>query len=82
MQRLAELVDLDLYPLQKLESQAGQSLIDYVRARLTQQGCAVLPGFIQPQKCSQLTEETVGIADQAYFKEEVVNVYNQDPHQD
>jgi len=81
MHRLAGLVDLEHYPLQQLESETGRTLIDSVRARLTEQGCAVLPGFIQPDKCAELTDETGSIADQAYFKEEVVNVYNQDPFQ-
>ena len=61
-----QLIDLDRYPIDQLESDAGRELIEICRDNLAAHAIALLPGFIRPSAISQMAEEAQDLIDQAY----------------
>ena len=60
-----QLIDLDRYPIDQLESGVGRDLIDICHNTLATQAIALLPGFIRPNAISEIAEEAQGLIDQA-----------------
>jgi len=73
---LEELVDLTRYPLDHLDSPAGQALIDRCRAQLDDDGCVVLDGFIQEEALTRLERETERLSPEAHYNQTETNPYN------
>ena len=61
-----QLIDLDRYPIDQLESGAGRDLINICHSNLATQAIALLPGFIRPSAISGMAEEAQDLIDQAY----------------
>lgn len=47
--RLHQIVDLDRYPLDRLDAAERRGLVDQCRAELDETGCCLLPGFLKPE---------------------------------
>ncbi len=61
-----QLIDLDRYPIDQLESGAGRDLIEICHNNLDTEAIALLPGFIRPSAISGMAEEAQNLIDQAY----------------
>lgn len=57
-EELNRLVDLDRYPIDKLDQPDGQALVDQCRADLAATAAATLPGFLRQEALARLTTET------------------------
>lgn len=61
-----ELINFARYPLNDLDSPAGQALITETRASLGEDGSCTFPGFILPEVLAQMAREAQGVAHLAY----------------
>ena len=61
-----QLIDLDRYPIDQLESGPGRDLIEICHNNLATQAIALLPEFIRPSAISEIAEEAQDLIDQAY----------------
>jgi hypothetical protein len=61
-----QLIDLDRYPIDQLESDAGHDLINICHNNLSTQAITSLPEFIRPSAISKMAEEAQGLIDQAH----------------
>ena len=61
-----QLIDLDRYPIDQLESSAGRDLIEICHNNLATQAIALLPGFIRPNAIFEMAEEAQGLVNQAH----------------
>jgi len=77
-EELAELVDLERYPLHQLNGPQGESFLARCRASLASDGCAVLPAFIRPGALAIMREETRQLAPLAHINDTRTNPYNGD----
>ena len=50
-------VDLERYPIDKVDSAEYQAMLEPIRHELEIKGCAVLDGFIKPDCIEQLIDE-------------------------
>ncbi len=73
---LANIVNLDRYPVDDLDSDAGRTLLKCVHADLAKQGCCVLPGFVREEVMDRMQKEGEAVATDAYYQVETVNAYN------
>ncbi|MFE0026254.1 arpA protein [Amycolatopsis sp. NPDC059021] len=73
---VAQVVDIDRYPLSDPGSRAWQDIVSRTRADLRETGCSVLTDFIRPQLRAVLESECAEIAPSAYSRIELVNAYN------
>lgn len=76
---LAEIVDLDRYPIDRLEGPEGAALVTRCREQLNGDGCIVLDGFVRPDALTQLGAETAHLGPHAHYNSIVTNIYNSDP---
>ena len=51
------ILDLDRYPIDRLDSDAGHALLDKSRISLEQEGMFTLSGFIRPAARNSILEE-------------------------
>ncbi len=58
---IATLVDLERYPIDRLDSPAGKALIECMQTDLARDGATSLPGFLAPGAVSELAEEAEGL---------------------
>lgn len=72
---VADLVDLDRYPVHELESAAGRALVEECRAALADRGAARLDGFIRPEAVSRMAAVATGLAPLGYPNDDTHNVY-------
>ena len=63
---IIELINLDRYPVNDLESPAGKLLIERIRADLGRDGAASLPGFLRPAALNMMVKEAEELAPLAY----------------
>ena len=61
-----QLIDLDRYPIDQLESGAGRDLIEICHSNLATQTIALLPGFIRPRVIAEMAEEAQDLIHQAH----------------
>lgn len=73
---LGGLVDLERYPLDRLDGDAGRALIASCRRQLDADGCAVLRGLVPPAAVERLERETARLSPEAHFNEGETNPYN------
>lgn len=72
---LGHLVDLALYPLDRLREESGQALVRRCREALETVGCVVLPGFVPAASLGVMTDEARALAPRAYFNDIRTNPY-------
>ncbi|MFW6024612.1 MAG: HalD/BesD family halogenase [Dichotomicrobium sp.] len=75
---LSDIVDLDRYPIDRLEEEAGIALIRTCRAQLRDDGCVVLQGFVRQDALARLEAETARLGPHAHYNSTVTNIYNSD----
>lgn len=75
MSSLAELVDLDRYPVHEPSSNAGAALVTTCREQLRGDGAVKLDGFLRPDAVSQLVLEARVLARLGHPNDEQHNVY-------
>lgn len=76
---LADLVDLERYPIHNPDSAAWTDLIARVKADLDRDGCSVLPAFLTEAGLAQAKQETNALAPKAFFQHLRCNIYNTEP---
>lgn len=69
-------VDLEHYPLDRLDSDAGRALIEACRRQLGIDGCVVLKNFVPPAAVDRLERETERLSPEAHYNEGETNPYN------
>ena len=71
----ADVVDLDRYPIHKLDSDEGKALIDSCRQELAKDGCCTLSGFIKLEAVTRMVELADQLKDKAWVSDKTHNVY-------
>jgi hypothetical protein len=72
---IADILDLERYPLDRLDSPKGQLLLESCRAALRFEGACQLPGLLKEDAIEKLVAEALGKRDQAYRTDSTHNVY-------
>ncbi|HEX9353985.1 MAG TPA: hypothetical protein VF933_09235 [Streptosporangiaceae bacterium] len=72
---VADVVDLDRYPVDRLDSPAGQDLVARCRRELAIAGASVLDGFIRPAAVASVVDWAMTAMPKAYRTEAEHNVY-------
>jgi hypothetical protein len=72
---IADILDLERYPLDRLDSPKGRLLLESCRAALRFEGACQLPGLLKEEAVEQLVAEALGKRDQAYRTDSTHNVY-------
>ncbi|HEY2814185.1 MAG TPA: hypothetical protein VGJ03_12030 [Acidimicrobiales bacterium] len=65
----ADLVDLDRYPVNDIESPAAGAVIARHAAELCERGVSVLPGFVRPAAITEMVEECNALAPQSHHQD-------------
>ncbi len=68
-------IDVGLFPIHQVESDGYGALIRSIRADLAKDGCAVLKGFIEPDRIPELVREADQVAPEAHASKNRTNVY-------
>jgi hypothetical protein len=71
----ASLVDLERYPVDRLDTPEGQALVASCRAQLETNGCCNLTGFVRKEAVAAMREEALGLEDMAYRQDGRRNAY-------
>jgi 2OG-Fe(II) oxygenase superfamily len=71
---LAEIVDLDRYPVDRLESAAGRALVAKARAELRTVGACDLRGFLRPEAITAAVASALSVRDRAYRTEQTHDI--------
>lgn len=72
---IGEVLDLDRYPLDDLDSTRGQLLVESIRASLRFEGAAQLPGLVKPDAVARLVAEALAKNPEAHRTDDTHNVY-------
>lgn len=75
---LGGLIDLDRYPLDRLDEPEGAALLARCRAALAGDGCAVLPRFIRTEALAEMARESLRLAPRAHINDTRTNPYSGD----
>ena len=75
MRELAEIVDLDRYPLRSSASATYRDAVDRARHGLRSTGCAVIPQFVRPAAVTALNDEIIARKHTTHFSTQVMNPY-------
>jgi hypothetical protein len=78
----ADVVDLDRYPIDDLDSAAGQEFLARCRADLAAHGVCTLPGFITPDAVAEMVRVGEELADKAWASDQTHTVYFEPPASD
>lgn len=70
------LVDLEQYPIARLDQAAGQALIERCRRQLAEDGCVVLKQFVPAEALARLERETERLSPEAHYNQNETNPYN------
>ncbi len=73
----AEMVDLERFPVDDLNSDEGQAFLAECRRKYREEGACLLQGFIKPFALDILAAEAEAVADRAYFCEDSHTAYLQ-----
>ncbi|UTW13047.1 HalD/BesD family halogenase [Marinobacterium rhizophilum] len=73
--RLADIVDLERYPIDDLEHPRTRELIARCREQLDETGCSVLPDFIRPASLARMKAEAYRLHSKVYWSEQSHNPY-------
>ncbi len=66
MNPLRDLIDLDRYPINDLETPRGRDLIERIRRSMADQVLCALPGFLRPAAIAQMVKEAEALEPLAY----------------
>lgn len=69
MRGARELIDVERYPVDRLEEPDGRALVEECRRQLAATGAAELPGFLRPDVVADLAREATGLAPLAHHHE-------------
>ena len=72
---IAEIIDLDRYPIDRLDSAEGRRLVERCQKDLRTRGACQLHGFIRPNAVESLVAEALEKAVDAYRTDDTHNVY-------
>ncbi|WP_115790120.1 HalD/BesD family halogenase [Arthrobacter silvisoli] len=72
---IADILDLERYPLDRLDSPKGRLLLDSCRAALRFEGACQLPGLVKQDAVQRLVAEALDKQDQAFRTDNTHNVY-------
>ena len=72
---VSDYVDLTRYPVDQPDGDECQALLDRVRGALRADGCAVLKGFVRPERIADLIAEADRVAPAAHRSFNRTNVY-------
>jgi len=75
MMDAAQFIDIDRYPLDRPESDAFHAMIEIVRGKLREDGCAVLKGFVNPDGIPSLVREADKAAPFGHNSKSRTNAY-------
>ncbi len=75
---LQGLVDLEHYPIDRLDTEAGEALIAQCREQLADDGCVVLKNFVPRAATRRLENETERLSPYAHYNVGETNPYNSD----
>jgi hypothetical protein len=75
MSSLNQIVDLDRYPLDRLDLPEGEALIGRCRRSLTQTGACQLHGFVRPEAVTRLVAEADSLRPSSHRTDDTHNVY-------
>ena len=75
MKNLADIVDLDKYPINDLNSPKIKSLIEKCKKDLDQYSCSTIPNFILPKSLNIMNQELEKQLDEVYMSKESINAY-------
>jgi len=64
--RVADAIDLERYPIDRLDAPAGAAVLSRCRASLAESGLAVLPGFLRPEAVRACAGEALRCGEGAY----------------
>ncbi|MEM7634258.1 MAG: hypothetical protein AAF299_06845 [Pseudomonadota bacterium] len=70
-----DLVDLDKYPIHSPSSGSFRTLLAQTQAQLSDDGCAVLRGFVRADRIADLVDEADRVADKGHRSFNRTNVY-------
>ncbi|TGG93328.1 hypothetical protein E4656_09745 [Natronospirillum operosum] len=73
------LLDLERYPIDRLDSVVGKALIQHCRKQLEDDGCVVLEQFVPTEALTRLEAETERLSPEAHYNQTETNPYNGDP---
>ena len=71
---LAEIVDLDRYPIHELDSDAGRALVEHARSALQAVGACDLRGFLRPEAIEAAVASALSVHDRAYRTEQTHDI--------
>ena len=76
MSRMApsELVDLERYPIDDLDSPEGTALVERARAALDEVGACDLPGFLRAEAIAAAVEDALAVRGEAYRTEQTHDI--------
>ncbi len=63
---LPQIVDLEQYPIDRLDQAAGRALVERARSALHAVGACDLPGFLRPEATTAAVESALSLHDAAY----------------
>ncbi len=69
MPAATDLIDVERYPVHRLDSEAGRALVERCRAQLREAGACELPGFLRPAVVEELAAEAAALAPAAHHHE-------------
>lgn len=72
---LDEIVDLDTYPIHRLDSSARDQLIAETRSQMDAIGCCRISDFIRPESTAQMLTEATSLHDQTFWAGQAQNPY-------
>ncbi len=75
---VADLVDLDRYPIHELERGAGRNLVEQCREDLARSGATRLDGFVRREAVAQLASVASGLVPLGFANDDVHTVYFED----
>lgn len=73
---LSDCVDLETYPLDRLDTPHAQDMVDMCRRQLADDGCVVLKDFVRPDMLTRLEAETEQLSPSAHINATETNPYN------
>ena len=71
---LAEIVDLERYPIDALDTEAGRALVERARAGLRSEGACDLPGFLRDEAIAVAVESATALHDRSYRTEQAHDI--------
>ena len=73
--RLEDIVDLERYPIDRLEHPATQKLLAHCRAELNDIGCVVIRNFVKPSSLQRMSAEAKRLLPETFWSQGSHNPY-------